>query len=160
VKVRRHRPIFLVDLAVPRDVEPEASQLDDVFLYSVDDLADIVKGNLQVRREAVAQAEEMIAEQSSHFLRWLEGRSVVPTITALSAHHDALRQAELERARRMLAGGAKPDAVIEALARGLSNKLLHAPLAALNAAGDAERAELIALLSRVYKLPESDGGEP
>jgi len=127
-----------------------------VFLYSVDDLSEIVKGNLQVRREAVAEAERMIAEQSSHFLRWMEGRNVVPTITALSAHHDALREAELERARRMLAGGASADAVIEALARGLTNKLLHAPLAALNAAGDAERAELIALLSRVYKLPEGD----
>jgi glutamyl-tRNA reductase len=156
VKQRRHQPVFIVDLAVPRDVEAEASQLNDVFLYSVDDLSEIVKGNLQVRREAVVQAEQMIAEQSSHFLRWLEGRQVVPTITALSAHHDALREAELERARRMLAGGATPDAVIEALARGLTNKFLHAPLAALNAAGDAERAELIALLSRVYKLPEGD----
>ena len=157
VKQRRHQPIFIVDLGVPRDVEAEAGQLNDVFLYSVDDLAEIVKGNLQVRKEAVAQAEQMIAEQSNHFLRWLEGRNVVPTISALAAHHDALREAELERARRMLAGGATPDAVIDALARGLTNKLLHAPLAALNAAGDAERAELIALLSRVYKLPEDDG---
>ena len=163
VKQRRHRPIFIVDLAVPRDVEAEAAALDDVFLYSVDDLSEIVKGNLQVRREAVVQAEQMIAEQSTHFLRWLEGRNVVPTITALSAHHDALRATEVERARRMLAGGATPDAVIDALARGLTNKLLHAPLAALNAAGDAERAELIALLSQVYKLPESESdadGEP
>ena len=160
IKQRRHRPIFIVDLAVPRDVEAEASKLDDVFLYSVDDLAEIVKGNLQVRREAVVQAEEMIAEQTTHFLRWLEGRNVVPTIAALSAHHDALREAELERARRMLAGGASPDAVIDALARGLTNKLLHPPLAALNAAGDAERAELIALLARVYKLADSDSGEP
>jgi glutamyl-tRNA reductase len=160
IKQRRHRPIFIVDLAVPRDVEAEAGKLDDVFLYSVDDLAEIVKGNLQVRREAVVQAEEMIAEQTTHFLRWLEGRNVVPTIAALSAHHDALREAELERARRMLAGGASPDAVIDALARGLTNKLLHPPLAALNAAGDAERAELIALLARVYKLADSDSGEP
>jgi len=159
IKQRRHRPIFIVDLAVPRDVEAEAGKLDDVFLYSVDDLAEIVKGNLQVRREAVVQAEQMIAEQTTHFLRWLEGRNVVPTIAALSAHHDALREIELERARRMLAGGAAPDAVIDALARGLTNKFLHAPLAALNAAGDAERAELIALLSRVYKLADSDSGE-
>jgi glutamyl-tRNA reductase len=156
VKQRRHQPIFIVDLAVPRDVEAEAGELNDVFLYSVDDLSEIVKGNLQVRREAVVHAERMIEQQSNHFLRWLEGRSVVPTITALSAHYDALREAEVERARRMLAGGASADAVIEALARGLTNKLLHAPLAALNAAGDAERAELTALLARVYKLPEGD----
>jgi glutamyl-tRNA reductase len=152
---RKHRPVFVVDLAVPRDVESEASALSDVFLYSVDDLSEIVKDNLQIRREAVVQAEQMIAEQTTHFLRWLEGRNVVPTIAALADHHDALRQAELERARRMLAGGASPEQAIDALARGLTSRLLHAPLAALNAAGDAERAELIALLQRVYNLPDS-----
>src|SRR5438067_3378762 len=159
IKQRRHAPIFIVDLAVPRDVEAEASALADVFLYSVDDLAEIVKGNLQIRREAVVQAEQMIAEQAAHFLRWLEGRSVVPTIAALSNHHDALRAAELERARRMLAAGTPAEQVLDGLARGLTNKLLHAPLAALNAAGEAERAELIASLSRVYQLPDPPSGE-
>jgi glutamyl-tRNA reductase len=159
IKQRRHAPIFIVDLAVPRDVEPEAGALPDVFLYSVDDLAEIVKDNLQIRREAIVQAERMIAEQTIHFLRWLEGRSVVPTIAALSDHHDALRAMELERARRLLAAGTPADDVLEALARGLTNKLLHAPLVALNAAGDAERAELIASLQRVYKLTDSSSGE-
>jgi len=159
IKQRRHAPIFIVDLAVPRDVEPEAGALPDVFLYSVDDLAEIVKDNLQIRHEAIVQAERMIAEQTIHFLRWLEGRSVVPTIAALSDHHDALRAMELERARRLLAAGTPADDVLESLARGLTNKLLHAPLAALNAAGDAERAELIASLQRVYKLTDSSSGE-
>ena len=159
IKQRRHAPIFIVDLAVPRDVEAEASALPDVFLYSVDDLAEIVKDNLQIRREAVAQAERMIAEQTAHFLRWLEGRSVVPTIAALSNHHDTMRAAELERAKRMLAAGTPADQVLEGLARGLTNKFLHAPLAALNGVGDAERAELIASLSRVYNLPDSPSGE-
>ncbi len=130
-----------------------------MFLYTVDDLSEIVKDNLQIRREAIVQAERMIAEQTTHFLRWLEGRNVVPTIAALSDHYDAVRAAEFERARRMLAGGAPPERALEALARGLTNKLLHPPLAALNAAGEAERAELIALLQRVYKLPESPPGE-
>ena len=164
VKQRRHAPVLIVDLGVPRDVEPEASTLDDVFLYSVDDLAEIVKGNLQIRREAVVQAERMIAEQTAHFLRWLQGRSVVPTIAALSAHHDALRSAELERARRMLAAGTPPNEVLDSLARGLASKLLHPSLAALNAAGVAERAELIALFSRIYGLseppPSQWGSEP
>jgi glutamyl-tRNA reductase len=159
IKQRKHRPVFIVDLAVPRDVEVEASDLSDVFLYSVDDLSEIVKDNLQIRREAVLQAERMIAEQTEHFLRWLEGRNVVPTITALANHHDALRRAELERVKRMLAAGTAPEQALEALARGLTNKFLHAPLAALNAAGDAERAELTALLQRVYDLPEAPGGE-
>src|SRR6185312_14921913 len=105
VKQRKHAPVLIVDLGVPRDVEPEASTLDDVFLYSVDDLSEIVKDNLQIRREAVVQAEQMIAEQTSHFLQWLQGRSVVPTIAALSSHHDALRATELARAQRMLAAG-------------------------------------------------------
>jgi len=154
VKQRKHAPVLIVDLGVPRDVEAEAAALDDVFLYSVDDLADIVKDNLQIRREAVLQAEQMIAEQAAHFLRWLQGRSVVPTIAALSAHHEAMRNRELDRARRMLAAGTPTDDVLDALARGLTSKFLHPSLAALNAAGEAERAELIALFSRVYGCAE------
>ena len=154
VKARRHAPVFIVDLAVPRDVEPEAAELDVVFLYSVDDLCGIVKDNLQVRKEAVTQAEEMIAVQAGSFLRWLEGRTVVPTITALHGHHDELRATELERARKLLAGGAPPDQVLEALARGLTNKFLHAPTQALNQAGDAERAELVAMFEKIYRMPD------
>jgi glutamyl-tRNA reductase len=154
VKARRHTPIFIVDLAVPRDVEPEAAELNDVFLYSVDDLAEIVKGNLQIRKEAVAQAEDMIAAQAGHFLRWLEGRTVVPTITALHGHHDQLRAAELDRAKKLLAGGASPEQVLDQLARGLTNKFLHAPTQALNQAGDAERAELVAMFEKIYQLPD------
>ncbi|MEP7328005.1 MAG: glutamyl-tRNA reductase [Betaproteobacteria bacterium] len=154
VKQRKHAPVFIVDLAVPRDVEPEAANLDDIFLYSIDDLVEIVKDNMQVRHEAVTQAEQMIADQTDHFLRWLEGRSVVPTIAALHGHHDELRSVELDRAHKMLASGADTRQVLEALARGLTNKFLHAPLSALNAAGEAERAELIAVLQRVYRLDE------
>ncbi|HZQ62842.1 MAG TPA: glutamyl-tRNA reductase [Casimicrobiaceae bacterium] len=154
VKMRRHRPVFIVDLAVPRDVEPEASQLDDVFLYSVDDLSNIVKDNLQIRRESVAQAEQMIAEQTESFLRWLQGRAVVPTITALHGHHEQLRAAELERARKALVAGTPPEQVLDQLARGLTNKFLHAPTQALNQAGDAERAELVALFQRIYQIPD------
>jgi glutamyl-tRNA reductase len=160
VKQRKHAPVFIVDLGVPRDVEPQAADLDDVFLYSVDELQVIVRENLQVRQEAVVQAEAMIADQTEHFLKWLDGRSVVPTIEALSGHHDDIRSSELDRARRMLASGESPDAALDALARGLTSKLLHAPLSALNAANEAERAQLIAALSRVYRLDESKDGEP
>src|SRR5262245_38259274 len=154
IKSRRHLPMFIVDLAVPRDVEPEVQELDDVFLYSVDDLANIVKDNLQIRVEAVREAEAMIATQAESFLRWLAGRTVVPTINALHGHHDALRAAELERARRLLANGTPPAEVLEQLARGLTNKVLHAPMQALTEAGEAERAELMALFQRVYQLPD------
>jgi glutamyl-tRNA reductase len=155
IKARRHAPMFIVDLAVPRDVEPEAAELDDVFLYSVDDLASIVKDNLQIRVEAVHEAEAMIAEQAQGFLRWLEGRTVVPTIAALQSHHDQLRLAELDRARRLLAGGAPAEQALEQLARGLTNKFLHAPTQALSQAGAAERAELVSLLHHIYQLPDA-----
>ncbi len=154
IKSRRHSPMFIVDLAVPRDVEPEVAKLDDIFLYSIDDLANIVKDNLQIRVEALAQAEAMIAEQAQGFLRWLDGRSVIPTLTALQGHHEGLRAAEVERARKLLAGGAAPEQVIEQLARGLTNKFLHAPAQALTRAGDAERAQLLALLHHIYQLPD------
>jgi len=156
IKSRRHTPMFIVDLAVPRDVEPEAAELDDVFLYSVDDLANIVKDNLQIRVDALTQAEAMIAEQAQSFLRWLDGRSVIPTLTALQGHHEVLRAAEVERARRLLSGGAAPEQVIEQLARGLTNKFLHAPAQALTRAGDAERAQLLAMLHHIYQLPDDD----
>jgi glutamyl-tRNA reductase len=152
IKTRRHAPFFIVDLAVPRDVEPEAAELDDVFLYGVDDLANIVKDNLQIRVEAISEAEAMIAAHAESFLHWLEGRAIVPTITALHGHHDALRAAELERARRLLANGAAADRVLDQLARALTNKFLHGPTQALNQAGGAERAEMIALFQRIYQL--------
>ena len=156
IKARRHAPIFIVDLAVPRDVEPEAAKLNDVFLYSIDDLAEIVKDSLQIRQEAVREAEEMIATQACSFLRWLEGRSVVPTITALHGHHEQLRAAELERVRKLLAGGTSPEQALDLLARGLTNKFLHAPTQALSQAGDAERAELVAVFERIYRIPDDE----
>jgi glutamyl-tRNA reductase len=158
VKARRHNPVFIVDLAVPRDVEPEAGDLDDVFLYSVDDLSNVVKDNLNIRKESVAQAEQMIATQAESFLRWLEGRTVVPTISALHGHHDELRAGELERARKLLLAGTPPEQVLELLARGLTNKFLHAPTQALNQAGEAERAQLVAAFERIYNIPDSSPG--
>jgi glutamyl-tRNA reductase len=151
VKQRQHVPMFIADLAVPRDVEPEARHLNDVFLYNLDDLTEIVRDNVSIRRTAVAQAERMIAEQTTHFLHWLEGRTIVPTIAALSRHHDGLRASELERARRLLASGASPEQTLDELARRLTKKLLHAPLTALNAANGTQRAELVAALAHVYQ---------
>jgi glutamyl-tRNA reductase len=155
IKARQHAPMFIVDLAVPRDVEPEAAELDDVFLYSIDDLANIVKDNLTIRGDAVREAEGLIAEQAQGFLRWLDGRTVVPTIAALQEHHDRLRAIELDRARRLLTSGTGAEQVLEQLARGLTNKFLHAPMQALNNAGAAERAELLALLHHLYELPDA-----
>jgi glutamyl-tRNA reductase len=154
IKTRQHAPMFIVDLAVPRDVESEAAELDDIFLYGLDDLALIVRDNLNIRNDSVREAEVLIAEQAQGFLHWLDGRTVVPTIKALQGHHDQLRVAELTRARRLLAGGTPTEQVLEQLARGLTNKFLHAPTEALRQAGAAERGELLSLLHHIYQLPD------
>jgi glutamyl-tRNA reductase len=131
LRARRHRPIFMVDLAVPRDIEQEVAELDDVFLYTVDDLAQIVAENRDARRSAVEQAEVIIDAQVGQFMRWMEVRSRVPLIRALRDQAEDVRRQEVERALRLLARGEPADRVVEALSQGLTNKLLHAPTEAL-----------------------------
>ena len=152
VKARRHRPVFMVDLAVPRDIEPEVGDMDDVFLYTVDDLAEIVREGRDERHSAVDQAEAIIESQVGQFLHWLESRELVPLIRSLRDQGEAARTHEVERAVRMLARGDDPRAVIEALSHGLTNKLLHAPTQALHDAAGAERNELGALLRHIFHL--------
>ena len=154
VRQRKHRPIFIVDLAVPRDVEPEARELDDIFLYSVDDLASLVRENLKLRQGAVEEAEAIVTEQSESFNHWLESRTVVPVLKAMRDQGETIRNAELERAKRLLANGTDPAAVLEQLSRALTNKFLHAPSQTLNMAAAAERAEMLALYQRIFNIPE------
>jgi glutamyl-tRNA reductase len=148
-RARRRRPMFMVDLAVPRDIEPEVARLDDVFLYTVDDLGKVVQSGAENRRAAVAQAEAIIETRVDAFMQWLSARQAVPAIRALHARGESLRTAELERARRMLARGDDPDAVLEALSRGLTGKFLHAPTAMLQRPGD-DHPTLLRLLDRLY----------
>jgi glutamyl-tRNA reductase len=131
LRARRRRPIFMVDLAVPRDIEQEAGELDDVFLYTVDDLGEIVSANLDTRRSAVVQAEAIIETQVGQFMDWMQLRDNVPLIRQLRDQAEELRRYELERALRALARGDDPAAVLDALSQGLTNKLLHAPTQAL-----------------------------
>jgi len=156
LKTRRHRPILMIDLAVPRDVEAEVAELDDVFLYSVDDLGKIVQEGLDIRHAAVAQAEAIINSNVHAFMHWLENRELVPTIRALREQAERMRRHELERAVRMLAKGDEPEKVLEQLSHSLTNKFLHAPTHALTSAEAAERESLLAALARLYEinLPE------
>jgi glutamyl-tRNA reductase len=151
VKARRHRPIFMVDLAVPRDIEPEAGQLEDVFLYTVDDLGAIVREGNASRQAAVAQAETIIETRVQNFMQWLDARSIVPVIRHMHTQADVLRRAEVERAQKMLARGEDPAAVLEALSQALTNKLIHGPTHALNRASSENRDTLIELMSSFYK---------
>jgi len=150
LKARRHRPMVMVDLAVPRDIEPEVAALGDVFLYTVDDLAKVVDSGLESRHAAVIEAEGIIDERVDGFLHWLDSRGTVPTIRALREHADHLRQAEVERAVRLLARGEDPQKVIEALSHGLTNKLIHGPTRFLNDA-DGESADLVQRLFNLHK---------
>jgi glutamyl-tRNA reductase len=143
VKLRKHRPIFMIDLAVPRDIEIEVKDLPDVYLYSVDDLAQVVQTGKDSRQAAVAEAEIIIDAGVQNFMHWLDQRGTVPLIQQLQAQTDEWRALEISRAKKLLAKGESIDAVLEALARGMSQKMLHGTLAELHA-GDADHREATA----------------
>jgi glutamyl-tRNA reductase len=140
LKARKHRPMFMVDLAVPRDIEPEVKALEDVYLYTVDDLASVVQTAQASRQAAVAQAEAIIDAGVQNFVHWMEQRASVPLIQQLNAQADEWRAMELARARKLLAKGEDVDAVLEALSKGLTQKMLHGAMAELRA-GDAQTRE-------------------
>ena len=152
LKARRRRPMFMVDLAVPRDIEPEVAELDDVFLYTIDDLQGIVQGNLNSRRSAVEQAEAIVETQVGQFMHWMQVRESVPLIRALRDQAEEARKRELEQALRLLQKGADPKQVLEAMSQGLTNKLMHAPTQALNEATGEERRTLADTLARLFRL--------
>jgi glutamyl-tRNA reductase len=141
LKRRRHRPMFMVDLAVPRDIEPEVQALSDVYLYTVDDLAAVVQTGQANRQAAVAQAEVIIDAGVQSFLHWMDQRANVPLIKQLHAQAEDWRSAEIARARKLLAKGESVDAVLEAMSRGLTQKMLHGAMAELQAGDQQARAQ-------------------
>lgn len=154
VAQRRHRPMFIVDLAVPRDVEPEIDRLDDVYVYTVDDLGKVVSEGKQSRQAAITQAETIIGLRVTDFIEWIKLRATVPTIQSLRDRAHFLRDEELHRALRHLHHGDTPEAVLEMLANGLTNKLLHDPTILLrNGEGlSSEDRDLIErMLDRFYR---------
>ena len=154
LKKRRHRPIFMVDLAVPRDIEPEVKALGDVYLYTVDDLAQVVQTGQANRQAAVAQAEAIIDAGVQSFMHWIDQRDpaggVVPLIQQLNAQADEWRALELARARKRLAKGDDVDAVLEALSRGLTQKMLHGAMAELHGADPAHREQTTQAIERLF----------
>lgn len=140
---RRHKPMFMVDLAVPRDIEPEVQALQDVYLYTVDDLAGVVQVGQAQRQAAVAQAEAIIDAGVQSFMLWVDQRSAVPLIQQLQSQADTWRAHELQRAKRMLQRGDSIEQVLEAMSRGLAQKMLHGAMAELRA-GDAQAREAAA----------------
>ena len=154
LKQRKRRPIFMVDIAVPRDIEPEVSQLEDIYLYCVDDLHDIIEENLQSRRDAAKQAEEIIDNQVDHFLAWVRTQDAVPVIRAI---RETAQQQSIElliKAQKQLEQGLAPEQVLSELSRSLTNKLLHEPSRQLRQSGFEDNPELIAAARRLFNIKD------
>lgn len=154
LKTRKHRPMFMVDLAVPRDVEPEVKALEDVYLYTVDDLAAVVQTGQASRLAAVAQAEAIIDAGVQSFMHWMDQRGAVPLIQQLNAQADEWRAMEMVRARKLLAKGEDVEAVLEAMSRGLTQKMLHGAMAELHAGDSAARERASAAIQHFFLRKE------
>ncbi len=156
LKQRKHRPMFMVDIAVPRDIESQVGELDDVYLYTVDDLSEVIDENRKSREEAARKASLIVAEGVCLYQQGLRAQGAVGTIKAYRQQAEGLRDAELARALRSLDSGAEPAQVMQQLARGLTNKLLHGPTASLTRAGAEGRESLLAAAGEIFDLAEDD----
>jgi glutamyl-tRNA reductase len=154
IKARKHKPMFMVDLAVPRDIEPEVEQLRDVYLYTVDDLRNTVEENLRSRQQAAKQAEEIIDVEVTHFLDWLRAQGATSTIRDLRSHVQLIRDEAMEKARLSLRAGRPPEEALELFANLLCNKLTHIPSTQLKNAGIYERHDLIAAARELFQLKD------
>ena len=154
IKKRKHKPMFMVDLAVPRDIETEVEHLADVYLYTVDDLKNTINDNMESRRQAAEQAEEIIDTEVEHFLSWLRLQSAQSTIRDFRQHAEQLRDESLQKALRQLKNGQPAEQVLQRLAHNLTNKIIHTPSTQLREAGANERQDLIAAARELFKLSD------
>ena len=156
VRTRRHRPLFIIDIAVPRDVDPRVGNMDNVFVYDVDDLQQVAEENLAVRAREAAQAERIVEEELDAFLTWRRSLELAPTIVALRKRFGHIADEELKRALPRLQGAQQSDrAVLEAMGRSMVNKLLHQPMTQLKAgAGEPDGALLIDAVRRLFAITE------
>ena len=152
LSLRRHKPMFILDLAVPRDVEPSVSKLKDVYLYTVDDLKSVIDENREMRLRAAEQAESIIDLQVVRFMRWIRSLDSVPAIKTLRDNVEAVKQAELKKAIKKLKNGADPEQVVEQLARDLANKFVHKPSAALKQADTDGNTDLVFAARKIFGL--------
>jgi glutamyl-tRNA reductase len=160
LRMRRRQPIFAIDLGVPRNVDPAVNQLDDVYLYDVDDLSGVAEANAEERRRETVRAEAIVQEEVERFDGWLGALRAVPTIRRLRARAEAIRQGEIEKAVAKLGLDDAGRAGVEAMTRAIVNKILHAPVSKLRA--QAEREEGLAYLEAakvLFALDDSDGAE-
>ena len=154
LKSRKHRPILMVDLAVPRDIEPEVAQLRDIYLYSVDDLQEIIEANLSDRQQAADAAEQIVTEEVSAYRSRHETRHVDATMVRFRALHENIKQDELNKALSRLERGVDPAEVMSQLANQLTNKFLHAPSAGIRDAASNGGDERLAAIRDLYDLDD------
>lgn len=160
IRQRRFNPMVMVDLAVPRDIEPEVATLSEVYLYTVDDLGRVVQMGNDARQAAVVQAEAIIDSRVQNFMHWLQNRSVVPVIQGLNHGAHLIAELELEKARKLLAKGISPEQALERLAKSLTQKYMHAPMQALNRSQAEEKAQLLDVLPKLFPYQEKDDTTP
>ena len=153
---RRHKPVFILDIAVPRDVEPEVGELEDVYLYSVDDLKSIIDDNIKSRREAVKQAEQIIDTEVTQFMDWVNSQDAVAIIRALRNQAHQARADVLEEALQKLRLGAAPEDLLHEVTRTLTNKLIHPPSARLNKYEGSQQDDLLRTVRKLYNLTPDD----
>ncbi len=156
VKQRKHRPILMIDIAVPRDIEPEVGKMEDVYLYTVDDLQEIIQEGLKSRQEAAEQAEEIIDTQVAHFMGWLQSLNSVDAIRQFRDHATGIRDAEVAKAMQLLSNGADPEKVLQKLAHNMTNKFTHAPSTQMRQAGFEGRDELLDAARLLFQLKTTD----
>ncbi len=154
IKARKHKPMFMVDIAVPRDIEVEVGEMDDVYLYSVDDLKDIVQENMQSRQNAAKQAEKIIDTQAQEFMSWLNSLDAVSTIRALRGQAEQIQEEVILSGLSKLRNGADPETILKETARTLTNKLIHSPSSQLRSASAENREDLLQAAEELYSLNE------
>lgn len=159
LKKRKHRPIFMVDIAVPRDIEAQVAELDDVYLYTVDDLKEVIEENQRSRENAARQAEEIIETGAHDFMRQLRSLDAVDLLTTFRSQAESVRDQEMEKALKQLAKGKSAEDVLTMLARGLTNKLLHHPTIQLRKASAEGRTDLLELVQELHQLGEHPKNE-
>jgi glutamyl-tRNA reductase len=156
IKARKHKPMFMVDIAVPRDIEPEVGQLDDIYLYTVDDLHEVVAENLKSRQGAAMAAEELVSSGAADFMVRLRELAAVDVLKSYRQQAEQLRNDELARAQRALANGASPEEALAQLARSLTNKLLHAPSVQMKKFSAAGRLDALGVAQELFTLDEGE----
>ncbi len=162
IRIRRNRPMFFIDMAVPRDIDPDANEIDNVYVYDIDDLNNVIETNLEERQREAQRAEEIVAAEVQGFYRWLEAQQVTPTIVMLRRKFEEVKNAEVAKAVSMLGSeDPKTKKVVEALASAILNKVLHPPIAALKKDVEGRNVtELVAAVRDLFDLPEDGTQAP